>query len=445
MDFGPKGPGPHNSSVSISSSTAAPELTAGQTDFAMPVEVVPLSRPAVSRVVSVDLLRGAVMILMAVDHAHFFFCDANAVPEFLPGSSVPLFFTRWITHFCAPAFFLLAGTGAFLSLANGSKSREEVTQFLWTRGLWLITASFTVIGFAWTSLFPFVHGGVMEALGVSMILMVFVVRLPVRWIAALGVGIMVTHNLLDRVTPLAFGRFAVVWSMLHVPGAYPVGSHRYYFTLFTIIPWFGVMAAGYAFGSVLLRPDRRKIALLLGATLTVAFLVLRGWNLYGNSASDLGGAFPSYRYSGGPWSMQASLGMTIVSFLNTLKYPASLQFLLMTLGPIFLALGWLDRANRTHPVARILLVYGRVPFLFYVLHLLILHTMAVYVAVLFHQPAAWLLYGGPLLIRIPPGYGHGLPFIYAMWVAVIVLLYLPCKGLMKLKEQHPDWLWLRYL
>jgi len=159
---------------------AATETVAGQSDWVWPQEVPRIDHPAASRVVSVDLLRGAVMILMALDHSHFFFCDANSVPEYLPGSSVALFFTRWITHFCAPAFFFLAGTGAFLSFAQGGKPLSEVSRFLWTRGLWLIAMSFTVIGFAWTSLFPFVHGGVIWALGLSMILMALIVHLPVR-------------------------------------------------------------------------------------------------------------------------------------------------------------------------------------------------------------------------------------------------------------------------
>jgi uncharacterized membrane protein len=400
-------------------------------------------RSAMPRVVSVDLLRGAVMILMALDHSHFFFSKANSVPEYLPGSSVPLFFTRWVTHFCAPAFFFLAGTGAFLSLARGGKSISQVSRYLWTRGLWIILMSFTVVGFAWTSLFPYIHGGVLWSLGLSMILLAVLIRLPLRWVGAIGVGIMVSHSFLDRVPASVFGRFAVVWSILHCPGTYSIGFHRYFFTLFTVIPWAGVMAAGYAFGAVMLAPDRQKVMLQLGSLVTAGFFVLRIWNHFGNSAAGLRGAFPDY-YSAGPWTSQATLGLTLASFFNTLKYPASLQFLLMTMGPILLMLGMLDKVNPANPVSRIFLVFGRVPFFYYMLHLLFLHTMAVWVAVACHQRAAWLLYGGPLLIRVPPGYGHGLPFIYAMWIVAVCLLYLPCKWLMNLKQRRADW-WLRYL
>lgn len=397
-----------------------------------------------TRLASVDLLRGAVMILMALDHSHFFFCQAGSVPEYLPGSSPVLFFTRWITHFCAPAFFFLAGTGAFLSFAKGGQSLSAVSKFFWTRGLWLIILDYTVIGYAWTSLFPFAHGGVIVTLGLSMILMAFLVRLPLGWIASLGLGIIALHNLLDRVPTSMFGKFAVVWSVLHCPGAYPVGFHHSYFTLFTVIPWVGVMAAGYAFGAILLRSDRRNIMVWLGAALIVAFIALRLPNLYGNSAAGLRGSFPDY-YSAGPWTLQPTFAMTIVSFFNTLKYPASLQFLLMTLGPILIALAWLDTVNPTRLWARVLQVFGRVPLFFYVLHLFLLHAMAVWVALLVHQRAAWLEYGGPLVLRRPPGYGHGLPLIYAMWVVAVVLLFLPCKWFMSLKQQHPEWWWLRYL
>jgi len=340
-------------------------------------------KQASSRFPSVDLLRGTVIILMAVDHAHFFFHTANAVPDYLPGSTPLQFFTRWITHFCAPAFFFLAGTGIFLSLAVGGRSPSEVSRFLWTRGLWLIVVSCTVLGFAWTSLFPFAHGGVIWIFGLSMILMAFLIRLPTRWVAILGVGMMATHNLLDPVSPKAFGSYAVLWSVLHSPGGYSIGGHRYFFSLFTLIPWIGVMAAGYAFGAVLLRQDRRKVMVLLGAAITLAFFVLRGWNHFGNSAAGLRGAFPDY-YSAGPWRVQASIAMTIASFFNTLKYPPSLQFLLMTLGPVLLGWAWLDRINSEHRAARVLLVYGRVPLFFYVAHILLLRTMAVWAVLAFH-------------------------------------------------------------
>lgn len=384
------------------------------------------------------------MVLMALDHSHFFFAAANSVPEYLPESSVALFFTRWITHFCAPAFFFLAGTSAYMSVATGGQSLPKLSRFLWTRGIWLMVLGFTVIGYAWTSLLPFCHGGVITAFAFSMILMAPIVRLPVDWIGFLGVAVIAGHNLLDRIPAAAFGRFAVVWSVLHTPGAYPITAHYSYFTLFTVIPWVGVMAAGYAYGKVLLRADRRKISMVLGTALLTVFFVLRVFNLYGNSAAGLRGRFPDY-YSAGPWAMQSTAGLTIASFFNTLKYPASLQFLLMTLGPILMALAIFDQINPERAWARILTVFGRVPLFFYVLQLFILHAMAVWVALAFHQRAAWLLYGGPLIMHPPAGYGHGLAFIYLMWIIAIVLLYFPCKWFMGVKREHKNSWWLRYL
>jgi uncharacterized membrane protein len=423
---------------------AATEVISGPTGVVVPLDQRPASRLATPRVASIDILRGLVMVLMAVDHAHFFFSPANSIPEYLPESSVPLFFTRFITHFCAPAFFFLAGSGAYMSFATGGQSISQVSRFFWTRGLWILVLSFTVIGYAWTSLFPFCHGGVMTAFALSMILMALTVRMPVRWIGILSVAIIAGHNLLDRIPITVFGKYAVIWSILHVPGTYPMGKTHVFFTLFTVIPWVGVMAAGFAYGKMLLRMDRQKISLLLGTALTVAFFVLRVFHLYGNSAVGLRGAFPDY-YSAGPWTMQATVGMSIASFFNTLKYPASLQFLLMTLGPMLIALALLDKVKPAQVWARILNVFGRVPMFFYVLHLFFLHAMAVWVALAFHQRAAWLMYGGPLLLHTPAGYGHGLPFIYAMAISVVVLLYFPCKWFMNVKQEHKEWWWLRYL
>lgn len=399
---------------------------------------------ATTRLSSIDLLRGAVMVLMVLDHAHFYFARANSVPEYLPESSPALFFTRWITHFCAPAFFFLAGTGAFLSLALGRKTLAQVSRFLWTRGLWLIFLSSTLIGYAWTFLFPFAHGSVIWALGLSMIVMALLVRLPLRVIGLLGIAIILLHNLLDRVSPTLFGRFSFLWYLVHYPGTYVFTPQMRFFVLYTLLPWVGVMAVGYAAGPLLFRQDRRKVLFLLGAILTVAFCVLRVFDLYGNSAPGLRGSFPDY-YSAGPWTMQPTLLLTIASFFNTLKYPASLQYLLMTLGPLLIALAWFDTTDPSRGPARILQVFGRVPLFFYILHLYFLHTMAVWVALAAHRPAAWLLYGGPLVLHTPPRYGYGLPFIYAMWLAALLLLYFPCKWFMNVKQQHKDWWWLGYL
>jgi uncharacterized membrane protein len=393
----------------------------------------------VPRLVSVDVLRGLVMVIMALDHTRDFMSYLRFPPEDMAHTYGALFFTRFITHFCAPVFCFLAGTGAFLATSRG-KSLQQVSGFFFTRGLWLVILELTVVGFAW-GFVPWAHGGVIWILGWSMVAMALIVRLPVRWIAVLGVGMIATHNLLDRIDPASLGKFYWLWMILHTPGRIPITAHFSFFTGYALIPWVGVMAAGFAFGSLLLRPDRRKWILTLGITATALFFVLRGFNLYGNGIAGLPFGFPR---SAGPWSAQPTLSLTVISFFNTLKYPPSLDYLLMTLGPSLILLGLLDVAKAERSLGRILLVYGRVPLFFYVLHLYLIHVMAIVVALAFHQP----VWHGPIIGGISPkpfGYGHGLPFIYTMWILAVAILYLPCRWFMELKRGHRDWAWLSYL
>jgi len=391
------------------------------------------------RLVSVDVLRGLVMVIMALDHTRDFMTYQRFAPEDVANASGALFFTRFITHFCAPVFAFLAGTGAFLSTSRG-KSIAEVSRFFFTRGLWLILLELTVIDFAW-GFVPWVHAGVIWGLGWSMVAMALIVYLPVRWIGALGVGMIATHNLLDRINPASFGKLSWLWVFLHTPGRIPVAADFQFSVRYVLIPWVGVMAAGFAFGSVLLRPDRRKWILTLGISATVLFFALRGFNLYGNSIAGLPFGYPR---SAGPWSIQPTLSSTVISFFNTLKYPPSLDYLLMTLGPSLILLGLLDKARAERGLSRILLVFGRVPLFYYVLHLYLLHILAILVSFAFHQP---ILHGSVIadFATKPAGYGHGLPFIYAMWILAVAILYLPCLWFMKLRSRHRDWAWLSYL
>ena len=390
----------------------------------------------VGRLASVDILRGLVMVIMALDHTRDYLTNVPFPPELLPNTNGALFFTRFITHYCAPVFSFLAGTGAFLATSRG-KSVQQVSWFFFTRGLWLLFLEITVIGFAWTFV-PWTAGSVIWILGWSMVLMAGIVRLPPRWIAVFGAGMVATHNLLDRVSPASFGKLAWVWMLLHSPGEIQVTSHFTFRVLYVLIPWVGVMAAGFAFGALLLRPDRRKWILTLGISMTALFLLLRGFNLYGNSTSGV-------PFSVGPWHVQPTLSLTVISFLNTEKYPPSLDYLLMTLGPALILLGLLDGAKAERGLGRILLVYGRVPMFYYILHLYLIHILAILAAFAFHQPAAWLWHGAIFLLRTPAGYGHGLPFIYAMWILAVAILYLPCRWFMRFKARHRNWNWLSYL
>jgi uncharacterized membrane protein len=390
----------------------------------------------VARLASVDVLRGLVMVIMALDHTRDFMTNVPFPPELIPNTNAALFFTRFVTHFCAPVFSFLAGTGAFLATSRG-KSVQQVSWFFFTRGLWLMVLEFTLVGFAWAFV-PWGAGGVIWILGCSMVCMALIVRLPMRWIAVFGLGMITTHNLLDRVSPASFGKLALLWSFLHSPGPIPLTKSFTFLNLYVLIPWVGVMAAGFAFGSLLLRPDRRKWILTLGCSMTALFLLLRGFNLYGNSASGV-------PFSVGPWHVQPTLSLTVISFLNVEKYPPALDYLLMTLGPALILLGLLDGTKAERGLGRILVVYGRVPMFYYVLHLYLIHMIAIVAALAFRQPAAWLWHGAIFLLPTPFGYGHGLPFIYGMWILAVAILYLPCLWYMQFKARHRDWNWLSYL
>ena len=251
----------------------------------------------------------------------------------------------------------------------------------------------------------------------------------------------VTHNLLDRVNPASFGRFSWLWMLLHTPGSIPITAHFSFSVRYVLIPWIGVMAVGFAFGALLIRPDRRKWTFTLGIAATVLFFLLRGFNLYGNGIAGLPFGFPR---SAGPWSIQPTLSLTVISFFNTLKYPPSLDYLLMTLGPSLILLGLLDRVEAVRGLSRILLVYGRVPLFYYVLHLYLIHLMAIVVALISHQP---ILHGHLIVdfAQRPPGYGHSLQFVYAMWILAVAILYLPCSWFMSFRVRHRDLTWLSYL
>lgn len=379
------------------------------------------------------------MVLMALDHARDFLSGVRFAPEDMAHTYGVLFLTRFLTHYCAPVFSFLAGTGAFLSTRRG-KSLGQLSRFFLTRGLWLLLLEFTIVDFAW-GFVPWAHGGVIWILGWSMIAMAAIVWLPVRWIAALGVGMIATHNLLDRINPASFGKLYWLWMLLHTPGRIPITADFSFSVRYVLIPWVGVMAAGFAFGTVLLRPDRRKLILTIGIMATTLFFVLRGINTYGNGVAGLPLRYP---HSSGPWSVQPALSLTVISFFNTLKYPPSLDYLLMTLGPSLILLGLLDGAKAASGLSRVLVVFGRVPLFYYVLHIYLLHVIAILASLVFHQPV-WHGIAIGDFVQKPAGYGHGLPFIYAVWILAVGFLYVPCRWFMEFRSRHRDWGWLSYL
>jgi uncharacterized membrane protein len=398
---------------------------------ASPVSTIPSSR-----IVSLDIFRGLIMVIMALDHTRDFFTNVPFEPEVLAKTWPTLFFTRWITHFCAPMFFLLAGTGAYLY--GHRRAPAKLTRFLWTRGLWLIVLEFTIVGTAWSFQTPFGFFGVIWALGACMVLMAAIVRLPMRAIAALAVVTIFLHDVLDRVRPPQFGSLAWLWGLLPVRGGVllPFGVRQ--FVLFPLIPLVGVMAAGYVLGPLYtLDRERRKQWLMgLGLGMIALFVVLRLTNLYGNPPAGLGGV------SQGDFHFQPTLAKTLILFLDVEKYPPSLQFLLMTIAPSLLLLAWLDRETVPRGLST-LWTFGRVPMFFYVLHLYVIHSLAILVSALRGQPLHWLLHGG-IFADAPPRYGYELPFVYLMWITALLLLYLPCRWFAELKRRQKDW-WLSYL
>jgi uncharacterized membrane protein len=372
-----------------------------------------------SRVEAVDLVRGLAIVIMALDHTREFFTELPFQPENLAQSFPALFFTRWVTHLCAPAFFLLAGTGAFFY--GLSRPVAQLSRFLWTRGAWLILLELTVIDYAFTFSWRFQVGIVIWTLGWSMIVLAILVRLRPIVIGTFAAMLILLHNLFDAFRPVGDSFAAVLAGFLHEPFIRVLPGGRVVGMLYPLVPWVGVMAAGLLLGRVyqLDRATRRRFLVAAGAAVTLAFVALRALNGYGDPR---------------PWTPQPTALMTVCSFLNATKYPPSLAFLLMTLGPCLLLLGLFDGTPSRW--ARPLLVFGRVPLFFFIAHLYLLHVLAVGVAWAFGQPVAWLL-DGAMLVDRPPGYGHGLPFVYGAWFAVILLLLPACRWYAELKRRHP--------
>ncbi len=367
------------------------------------------------------------MAFMALDHVRDFLTNARFMPEDLSRTTASLFLTRWITHFCAPVFMFLAGVGIGLARERG-KSPAQLSRFLITRGLWLILLEFTVVRVGWDFNFNYNDGFlfiVLWALGVSMIALAGLIHLPRAALVMFALGMIALHNLLDGVHAERFGSFAPLWNLLHEPAFF----NRPYLkglVLYPMIPWIGVMAAGYLFSPTLAMPNpmRRRRLLLLGGSLTLAFIAIRAINLYGDPQ---------------PWAQQSSTLFTALSFLNTTKYPPSLLFLLMTIGPAIAALALFENARGG--VARILITIGRVPFFYYLLHIYLVHSIGVLGGVLQGFEARQLTVD---FIRLPEGFGFGLGVIYPVWIGVVLLLYIPCRWFAGVKAQRRD-AWLSYL
>jgi len=390
-----------------------------------------LTRP--DRIDSIDFVRGLVMILMALDHVRDFFSDRLFLDPTDPQTSTPsIFVTRWVTHFCAPTFIFLAGTAAYLAGTRG-KSTSELSWFLLTRGLWLAIFEVTVNRALWMFNYDLHHhgAGVFWAIGWSMVALSGLIYLPTGVVTAIGILMITLHNLLDGMTADQVGLPGWLWVILHSPGEAAIADGYTFGTGYCLVPWMGVMAVGYGFGTQFrLDPAaRRRRFFQLGAALTLGFFALRAANVYGDPR---------------PWTEQPTRLWTVLSFLNCTKYPPSLLYLAMTLGPAILTLAIFDRPLGHW--ARPVVTFGRVPLFFYVLHIPLIHGAA---ALCDYVRFGWspLAASGPWEVRpemVPTSYGVSLAGVYAIWVCVLLALYAPCRWFANVKRRRRD-AWLSYL
>jgi len=385
------------------------------------------------RIQSIDLLRGIVMIIMALDHCRDFFHYDTSIdhdPLDFATTTPFLFLTRWITHFCAPIFVFLSGTGIFLYGSKG-KTKKQVAIFLFTRGLWLIFAEIFIIGPLWDFYFFEIYLQVIWAIGASMIILSVLQFLPYRVITVIGFLIVFGHNLLDKIVVTQPFLKSVLWSAVHQKYLYHLNDHLNLVFQYPFLPWLGVMILGYSLGKLYLPGTdagyRKKFLLSAGVASIVLFILIRFTNIYGDAHL---------------WSQQKTAVFTALDFINTSKYPPSLLYVLMTIGPALIFLSFAE--NISNVLSRKILIFGKVPFFYYVLHVILIHSIA------------WgvFLANGHRLSdfdfihfregSMPYGSGHSLWVVYLVWICVIVILYFPCRWYSRYKATHKNW-WLSYI
>jgi uncharacterized membrane protein len=388
-----------------------------------------------ARINSIDLLRGVVMIIMALDHTRDYFHQYSYYhnPTDLQHTSAAIFFTRWITHFCAPVFVFLAGTSAFLS--GQKKTKNELSTFLLKRGLWLMLLEITLVSFGWffNPLFSLFALQVIWVLGLSMVVLAGLIWLPKPVIFTIGVAMVFLHNLLDGVHVPGNTGSAFAWSELHEFNVFTF--HRIIiFAAYPLIPWAGVMALGYCFGTIYLpsfdAARRKRLLLLMGTAGILLFVLIRFSNVYGDPSK---------------WSVQQSSLFTILSFLNVSKYPPSLLYLLMTLSPAFLFLAITEKASPG--ISRFLSTFGRVPLFYYLLHIYLLHALAMILAGATGFGWKEMIIRNTWVTDDPAlrGYGLSLPWVYLIWLVIVLALYPLCKKYDRYKQNNRQKWWLSYL
>jgi len=387
------------------------------------------------RITSIDFLRGTIMIIMALDHVrdYLFFGSFYFDPLDLTKTTGAIFFTRWITHFCAPIFLLLTGTSAYL--VGQRKSKKELSAFLLKRGIWLVILEMVITNLGWNFnlTFPMFFFITLWALGISMIILAALIHLPLKWILAISIILIAGHDMFDGFhvqgnTLPAFG-----WALVHDQRFF-TWHHEQFLVGYPLIPFIAIMPLGYCLGQLYNSSydaeKRKKMLLTIGASAIALFILLRFSNVYGDPVK---------------WSTQKDGFFTFLSFININKYPPSLDYVLVTIGAACLFLAFTEKLQ--NGVVRVVSVYGRVPMFYYLIHIYVIHTVAL-VASAFTQGQDWHIW----LLKKPvwfttdlKGYGFSLPVAYLVWIAVVVALYPLCKRYDAYKQSHKDKWWLSYL
>jgi len=379
-----------------------------------------------NRIQSIDYVRGIVMVLMALDHVRDFFSDSAVTPDYTAPAAI--FLTRWITHFCAPTFVFLAGVSAFL-YGNKVASIPSLSRFLFLRGVLLVILEITIVRVGWTFHpgFEFIELQVIWVIGVSMILLSGFVWLPIWATGILGTVMIAGHNLMDGIYYTHFSQLGWAWKILHQPGSIYSTWGIPIYVVYPLIPWIGVMMVGYCFGLIMtIEPDRRRRLLLIIGTVTlIMFFILRFNFSYGDPFK---------------WSAGDSLLQSIFTFMHCTKYPPSLEFLLMTLGPMFIVLSLFQ--NCSGKIMEPLKTFGRVPLLFYLIHLPLIHGFAVILEIIKGQNVQWLFRSFPPVNK-PYHYGYEIYWVYLIWVFIIILMYPLCSFLSSQKQKRKGW-WVGY-
>ena len=386
------------------------------------------------RLETIDLMRGLVMVLMTLDHTRDFFSDVSFSPTDLSKTSAGLFLTRWITHLCAPTFIFLTGVSAFLSTHRRHLNNRQLAGYLASRGLWLVVLELTLVRFGWLFNWNYhaLFGQVIWVLGWSMVGLSGLIFLPGRAIAGFALITIVGHNLLDAFHPDNWGDFSGWWIILHAPGRIELTPGYNFYLSYPIIPWLGVMAAGYSFGPVFLESasSRKAVLFKVAMRLALLFLLIRLTNVYGDPK---------------PWLPQQDPLFTVFAILNCEKYPPSLSYLLMTFSIMMLLLALFEGDNR-FLIKESLLIFGRVPLFFYLIHLPLIHGSAMALTYYRGLPIDWLLGRQNDFPEIPaPEYGYNLATVYIVWLVMIVILYPLCSIFARYKFNHPENRWLSYL